>query len=285
MRSRNRALAATALALLVPALAPAAGSADVDRSKPWIVVDSGRAPDGSRYQHVLYGGKFDYTVDGRPISFRGWCKAFVWPGLIKGGPGGSCEGRGKPAYDSPIRGVDFRFVQYPQLGNQVAQPDVVVAGTTNSKTAAVKVFYTDAAGNERELPVDFARLDGVRLKASAAKLKRQAKRKLAIARDKAQGKAQGKGKRRAHRSGAGWVPEPFGVFTAFLPGSAGEARRIADLAESYYDDPHQPSPLVNGDLTTLQTDGNHCDDREGPFRIVAYDAAGRELPRPRYQGC
>jgi len=65
MRSGNRA--ALALALLATALLlPATAHADVDKSKPWIVVDDGRAPDGSRYQHVFYGGMFDYTVKGGP---------------------------------------------------------------------------------------------------------------------------------------------------------------------------------------------------------------------------
>ena len=94
MRTMTRAgaVAVAAAALLIPA--GGASAADGEKTKP-VVVDSGKAPDGSTYEHVVFAQRFkgvgkDIATGGKlhPFDTTAVCKALRWPGRPKRGGGG-----------------------------------------------------------------------------------------------------------------------------------------------------------------------------------------------------
>ena len=272
MRTMTRAGAGAvaAAALLIPA--GGASAAVEEKTKP-VVVDRGTAPDASRYEHVVFAQRFQgkYHVGNGPkrelrrFDFTGLCKALRWSGRPKRDGGYTCEGPGPRRNNAPaFSGVSARFVQPGRAGEGVAAPDVVIAGQTAGTVARVEVSYRDRAGNERSLPVDFARVSARKQDALAAKLGK---------------KNKGKKARRGY--------EAYGVFTAFLPGADAARDQLAARAAAGDRHPGEPplgDPRWTGDLGGLTFTGNPCnvhDGWEGPFRIVAFDAAGRRLPDPR----
>jgi hypothetical protein len=285
MRTMTKADAAalTAAALLIPA--GGASAAVEEKTKP-VVVDRGTALDGSRYEHVVFAQRFQwkYHVGKGPkrqlrrFDFTGLCKALRWPGRPKRGGGYICEGPGPRENHAPapaFSGVGARFVQPGRTGEGVAEPDVVIAGQTAANVARIEVSYRDRAGNERSLPVHFARVSARRQRALVAKLGKRGK-----------GKRGDKAKRRAaKRSALGY--EAYGVFTAFLPGADAARDELAARAAAGDRHPGQPplgDSLWTGDLGGLAFTGDPCNVHDGwggPFRIVAFDAAGRQLPDPR----
>lgn len=288
MRTRTPAcaVAIAAAALLIPA--GGASAADGDKTRP-IVVDSGTALDGSRYEHVVFGQHFKgRTQDGQGFDVRAICKALRWPDRPKRDGGYGCAGPGRPMGGvwPAFSGVGVYFVQPGRVGEGVAAPDVAIGGQTSANVARVEVAYRDLAGNERSLPVDFARVSARRQEALVAKLGKKAKRG---GNRKAKAKRGGKAKRRAAKgSSVGY--EAYGVFTAFLPGADAARDRLAARAAEGDRQAGQPplgDPAWTGDLGGLAFTGDPCDVRDGwqgPFRIVAYDGAGRQLPDPRTPG-
>lgn len=294
MRTMTRAgaVAVAAAALLIPA--GGASAAVEERTKP-VVVDSGTAPDGSRYEHVVFAQRFRgyYHVDNDPrrakrhFDSTAVCKALRWPGRPKRAGGYGCEGPGPRMNNAPaptFSGAGARFVQHGSTGEGVAAPDVVIAGQTSASVARIEVSYRDLAGSVRSLPVDFARVSARQQQALVAKLGRKGTKGK-----KGKTKRGGKGKRRAAR-GSSVSYEAYGVFTAFLPGGDAARDQLAQRADAGDDHPGEPplgDPLWTGDLGGLTFTGNPCDVKdgwEGPFRIVAYDASGQQLPDPRRSG-
>lgn len=288
MRTMTRAgaVAVTAAALLIPA--GGASAAAPEKTKP-IVVDSGTAPDGSTYEHVVFAQRFAgfYYVDNDPkrgkrhFDTTGLCKALRWPGRPKRAGGYTCEGPGPRLNDAPappFSGAGVRFVQAGNSGEGVAAPDVAIAGQTAANVARIEVSYRDLAGTERQLPVDFARVSARQQRALVAKLGKKGKGKKA--------KRGGKGKRRTAK-GSSVSYEAYGVFTAFLPGADAARDQLAQRSAAGDRQPGQPplgDPLWTGDLGGLAFTGDRCavrDGWQGPFRIVAFDGTGRQLPDPR----
>jgi hypothetical protein len=87
-----------------------------------LLLDSGRAPDGSAYEWSGHGKQI------RGARVDGFCLRLAWPGsagrrdLI----GGHCEGPGRPLARVPYRDFRVGFVQ--GRGERSRARDVVVAG-------------------------------------------------------------------------------------------------------------------------------------------------------------
>jgi hypothetical protein len=210
-RPRLAALAAAALLALVVLLTPPGraasawvgdlvGIGDVGgpptRDKPagWVkpstavVIDNGVAPDGTRYEWVAYQCKMDLEREGIGPSFEGIGLSLDWPGVKDHEDGGFCEElEGRPARRT-FSGFGVQVL--PSQFKGVAEPDLVISGTTGPRVHRVSVIYTDGEGNERELPVDFARVEG--------KLRQIASQ-----------------------------PQALGTFTAFLPGDVAARDELA----------------------------------------------------------
>jgi hypothetical protein len=144
-----------------------------------VVIDNGRAPDGSRYEWVAYRCKV-MRREGLPGSFQGIGVSIEWPGSQGPGGGGSCEeARGAADRDHVFASHGVHIL--PSQFKGVERPDLVVSGSTGPRVHRVRVVYTDRYGDKHDLPIDFAR-------------------------------AEGKLRELAHRSQA------LGTFTAFIPG-------------------------------------------------------------------
>ena len=124
------------------------------------MIDNGLAPDGTRYEWVAFRCKVDLRDEGQATNFRGFGLSLDWPGVSGHEHGGSCEGRREEGEKIPLIGT-FGVSIVPSQFKGVARPDMVVEGTVNAERAhAVRVVYRDADGRKRDLPVDFARVEG-----------------------------------------------------------------------------------------------------------------------------
>jgi hypothetical protein len=210
-RPRLAAIAAAALLALVVLLTPPGraasawvgdlvGIGDVggpptqDKPGGWVkpstavVIDNGVAPDGTRYEWVAYQCKMDLEREGIGPGFEGIGISLDWP-RVKGYEGGGfCEElEGRPERRT-FGGFGVQVL--PSQHEGVAEPALVISGTTGPGVHRVSVIYTDGEGTERELPVDFARVEG--------KLREIASQ-----------------------------PEALGTFTAFLPGDVAARDELA----------------------------------------------------------
>lgn len=137
-----------------------------------IVINNGTAPDGSRYEWVAYGCKVDLRDEGLPTRFEGFGLSLEWPGVKdRDSSGGTCEEAEDPekerrdAFDSA--GVQI----VPSQFKGVAQPDLLVFGSTGPRVHRVRVFYREPSGERHEMKVDFERMERTlrgRLTASAS---------------------------------------------------------------------------------------------------------------------
>ena len=225
-----------------------------------VVIDNGVAPDGTRYEWVAYKcsiGPEDPGVGA--AGFKGIGASLDWPGVKGQESGGTCEElEGRP------RGGVFSQHGVHILPSQIKgvdQPDLVISGVTGPDVHKVSVIYTDGDGEQRELPVDFARVEG--------KLREVASR-----------------------------PEPLGTFVAFLPGELAardEVESRLDLRALYGTGKLELGPIGRRELEQAREAFEACptttmgpspaDDclagrlPTGPFEYVAYDENGHELGR------
>jgi hypothetical protein len=244
-------------------------------NKAAVVIDNGVGPDGNRYEWVAYECKVDLHDEGLDTSFEGIGISFEWPGVKGYEGGGHCEeaaGRPQPGTFGS-HGVQI----LPSEREGVAEPTLMVSGTTGPEVHKVSVIYRDGEGKEHELPVDFARVEG--------KLREIARR-----------------------------PEALGTFVAFVPGEwaardeiesrldlralmgTGKlklgpiGRREREQAKQAFETcaPFEPDPASlpqNGDRKALERAFRPlraCQEREmppSPFEYVAYDENGNELER------
>jgi hypothetical protein len=243
-----------------------------------IVIDNGTGPDGSRYEWVAYQCKVDLRDEGEDTRFEGIGLSFEWPEVEGYEGGGGCEElEGRPP--APGNAIGSHGVHIlPSEFKGVAEPTLMVSGQTGAAVHDVKVIYQEPDGTRRELPVDFARVEGE-------------------LRDL------------AHR------PEAMGTFVAFLSGDVAArdeieqrldlralldtgklrlgpiARRERELAqaarercESFEPEPaHFPKdPDDREAVERVMRPLMECHEREmppSPFVYVAYDAEGREIGR------
>jgi hypothetical protein len=122
-----------------------------------VVIANGEAPDGSRYEWVVYDCKVDLSDEGLATRFEGFGMALEWP-EVKGreGAGGCEEAEGAPVRDPDIGGTHVQVA--PSQFRGVAEPDLSVSGTTGTRVNRVRVVYTDTKGVEHDLDVDFQRV-------------------------------------------------------------------------------------------------------------------------------
>jgi hypothetical protein len=159
-----------------------------------VVIDKGRSPDGTRYAWVAFGCRVDLHGEGVPIRFRGFSLALHWQDGRRKVRSLGCEGHGKPAVKTVIRPGLLRVV--PSRGPDVAQPDLYVSGTTGPAARRLRAVYTEPSGQQHELPVDFARVEG----------------------------------RLRKRAG---VRRPLGTYVVFVPGARAAREGLADCVGAY----------------------------------------------------
>lgn len=216
-----------------------------------LVVDNGQAPDGSRYEWVAYRGKTSYMVDGERIRVRGFCAGLEWVGDVSGrGSGGSCGGSGGQQPRGVFSTVGVSFLQAPF--ERSPRHDILLSGTTTPGIHRLRIRYQPLRGPARDLPVDFARVDGDLL----------------------------------HRAGS---RRPFGTFIAVLPGDQARRdrltkrfrvtslapfprRKVTPIAEQ----PAQYRPYLRCQRRLA------APPRVGPFTAIAYDRRGRVVDRLPY---
>jgi hypothetical protein len=240
-----------------------------------VVVDNGTAPDGSRYEWVAFQCKADLRDEGLDTNFEGIGLALQWPGVRDHEGGGSCES----LEDRPRPGA---FVTHgvhivPSQFKGVAEPDLVISGATGPDVDRVRVIYRDGDGDPRDLPLDFARVEG--------KLQQLASR-----------------------------PERMSTFVAFLPGEVAardevesrldiralhgtgklklgpigrreraQVREAHEACRRFEVDPATaPRNAGRRQLERLFAPMRECQARhapKGPFEYVAYDESGKVIER------
>lgn len=122
-----------------------------------VVIANGRAPDGTRYEWVVYDCKVDQRDQGLPLQFKGFGVALEWPDAKGNEGGGACEeAEGAPARKHGLNDMHVQVV--PSQFEGVAEPDLSVSGTTGTRVHRVRVVYTDTKGEEHDLDVDFERV-------------------------------------------------------------------------------------------------------------------------------
>jgi hypothetical protein len=243
-----------------------------------IVIENGRAPDGTRYEWVAYGCKVDMTDEGQATKFKGVGFALEWPDAKGHEGGGVCAEHVERAPDHTFDSIGVHIV--PSQFKGVAEPDLVMAGATGSRVHRVRVIYRATRGEAHDLPVDFARVEG------------ELRRRVGDA-------------------------APGGTFVAFVPGAwaardevatrldlraqagtgklelgpyAREERRLHREARRACA-PQHPDPRILYDRDAGRQDVerafqpyNDCLEERTPpppLEAIAYDAQGRELERWR----
>jgi hypothetical protein len=122
-----------------------------------VVIANGRAPDGTRYEWVVYDCEVDLREEGLATRFEGFGMALEWPDAKGREGGGGCEeAEGAPVRDHDLGGTHVQIV--PSQFKGVAEPDLSVSGTTGTRVHRVRVVYTDTTGAEHDLDVDFERV-------------------------------------------------------------------------------------------------------------------------------
>jgi hypothetical protein len=128
-----------------------------DDSSRGVVIANGVAPDGSRYEWVVYDCKIDLREEGLATNFEGFGLALEWPNVNGREGGGVCEeAEGAPVRDDDLGGMHVQII--PSQFKGVAEPDLSVSGTTGTRVDRVRVIYTDTTGAEHDLDVDFERV-------------------------------------------------------------------------------------------------------------------------------
>jgi hypothetical protein len=128
-----------------------------DDSSRGVVIANGVAPDGSRYEWVVYDCKVDLRKEGLATNFEGFGLALEWPDKKGREGGGGCEeAEGAPVRDDDLGGMHVQII--PSQFKGIAEPDLSVSGTTGSRVHRVRVVYTDATGVEHDLDVAFERV-------------------------------------------------------------------------------------------------------------------------------
>lgn len=128
-----------------------------DHTSRGVVIANGTAPDGGRYEWVVYDCKVDLSEDGLGTSFEGFGLALEWPDAKGREGGGGCE----EAEGAPLRDDDLGMMHVQIIPSQfkgVAEPDLSVSGTTGTRVHRVRVVYTDMTGAQHDLDVDFERV-------------------------------------------------------------------------------------------------------------------------------
>jgi hypothetical protein len=122
-----------------------------------VVIANGRAPDGTRYEWVIYDCKVDLREEGLPTRFEGFGLSLEWPDAKGREGGGSCEeAEGAPARDHDIGDMHIQILPSQFAG--VAEPHLSVSGTTGPRVDRVRVVYRDTTGAEHDLDVEFDRV-------------------------------------------------------------------------------------------------------------------------------
>ena len=242
---------------------PTAKKRGFPETSPPVVVNNGRAPDGSRYEWVAYGCMVDLHGEGVPTRFSGFGLSLEWPDSRKKEAGGVCEGKKDRPQPAPLK--SFGVTILPSEFDGVKAPDLLVSGSTGPSVHRVRVIYRDAAGRVHELPVDFERAAGTLM-------------------------------RRAR------LPEPLGTFVAFIPGSWAARDELGsrlDLRALETTGGLELGPIARRERRATRLayrlcapvkprgEARECIDRRlppSPVEYIAYDGRGRVIGRQKERG-
>jgi hypothetical protein len=127
-----------------------------------MIVHTGHAPDGSGYEWVagLSTGVGDFAQS--QFSPAQLCLGLDWPGHSKRSRHFGCSPPGDDRGSFGLHPVQAKE-------EKVDRPDLMVSGETAAEVHDVRVLYTDASGEQRELPTDFKRIDGELLERTGGK--------------------------------------------------------------------------------------------------------------------
>jgi hypothetical protein len=128
-----------------PTLGPAHG----------VIVDNGRAPDGSGYEWTAYRAGNTYEIDGERVRLEESCIGLDWPQDRRQLGWSSCS-----AFPDTSKTPYGRYYLTSHEIRRLDSGDVLLTGTTTAEPRALRIVYTDAQGREHELAVDFARVEG-----------------------------------------------------------------------------------------------------------------------------
>jgi hypothetical protein len=139
---------------------PTENRRDDQAAGPAIVVNNGFAPDGSRYEWVVYHCRVDLRREGLPGAVDGYGVNFEWPGRPGdgGAGGGSCEDATGSDRGHPQVFQSFGTQILPSQFKGTADPDLVVSGVTGRQVYGVRIVYVDGSGGRHRLRVDFERI-------------------------------------------------------------------------------------------------------------------------------
>ena len=188
-----------------------------------VVVENGSAPDGTRYEWVAYRCRIDERAEEGGARFHGVGLGLDWPGVKPFEGGGDCEeGAGEQGH-GVFRSFGVHIL--PSQFKGVAKPDLMISGSTGPDVDRVSVIYRRPDGSERELPVDFGRVEG--------KLRRLASR-----------------------------AEPLGTFIAFLPGEIAardDVETRLDLRALETTGKLRPGPIARRELAAAREAREACE--------------------------
>jgi hypothetical protein len=121
-----------------------------------VVVASGHAPDGARYEFVFESVAEPASTD-PPGGELSRCLNIEWPDA----PGGQISPQFgcSPAFPPAV--VDESVVRWQgTMFDPTYTSHIQIAGLTRSDVGAVRIRYKDRDGTSRDAPVDFARVAG-----------------------------------------------------------------------------------------------------------------------------
>jgi hypothetical protein len=242
-----------------------------------VVIANGRAPDGTRYEWVVYDCRVDHRDMGMPNHFSGFGMALEWPDATKGYEGGGAceEATGAPPGE---HNFDHMHVQVlPSQFKGVARPDLSVSGTTGARVHRVRVVYTDTTGAEHDLDVDFERVPGE----LRERVGRRAPTGTFVAFVPGEWAARDDVVARLDlRARLGTGKLELGEFAREERRRALEARRACAVHEpDWWSLPDDPDPET---LERITRPHMECLDEHmppSPVTIIAYDEQGAELER------
>ena len=210
-----------------------------------IVIDDGRAPDGTRYEWSAY--RSGQRHEGGPTGARSqMCVGLDWPAVPARGRPLACGQATGPLRRAPLAAGDrisdgFGVGYVQSRAERSGARDLMLWGIARPGIERLRIRYRDTRGRSHEVPVDFARIDGPLLRRTGAR--------------------------------------PFAVFVAFL--TADQVARVRlprDPGAITYAAAPPPASAYPKRLPKACRDIRAPD---GPFEFIAYDRPDHLLTRAR----
>jgi hypothetical protein len=195
-----------------------------------MIVHTGHAPDGSGYEWVAGLSTGVGEFEQSQFSPAQLCLGIDWPGHPTRARHFGCSSPGDDRGSMGLHPVQAK-------DEKVDRPDLMMSGETEAKAHDVRVLYTDPAGEQRELPTDFKRIDGELLERAGGK-------------------------------------RPFGVYIAFFTAEQAARDGLPERIDvSFGSRADRALPPVKEPPECR----DEPDPRPAPFEVVIYDRDGKVL--------